>query len=183
MEFLRDLFGSGPLTYDQLADAVRERGYQVVNAAGGAYVPKADTDNLRRQAETLASQLGEANKKLDGYDPTWKDKAEQAQKRLEAQQFDFALEKAVAAAHPRNVKAVMALLDREKLSFAGGDVIGLDKQLDAMKKGEDTAFLFAAPELQKATGLSHQNAKAVGETDAPKEAANQALRSLFGRSN
>ena len=178
MEFLKDLFGSGPLTYDQLAAATREKGYRVVDASSGAYVPKADVDNLQGQVATLTSQLADANEKLEGYDPSWKDKAAQAQKQLEAQQFDFALEKAVAATHPRNARAVMALLDRDKLSFAGGEVIGLEKQLDAMQKGEDTAFLFEAPAPQKATGLSHQNARPVGGSSS-NDAANQALRAFF----
>lgn len=66
MEFLRDLFGGGTLTYDQLTAAAREKGYQVVNAAGGAYVPKADADNLQSQVATLTGQLADANK-------NWKD--------------------------------------------------------------------------------------------------------------
>ncbi len=136
MEFLKDLFGGGPLTYDQLAAAAKEKGYQVVNAAAGAYVSKADADNLQGQVTTLTGQLADANKKLEGYDPTWKAKAEEAQRKLEAQQFDFALEKGVAASGPRNAKAVMAMLDREKLSFAGGEIIGLEKQLEALKKGK-----------------------------------------------
>lgn len=173
MNFLRDLFADGQaMTYDQLAEAAKGKGYQVVNAAGGAYVPKATVD-------TLTDQLGEANKKLDGYDPNWKTQAEDAQKKLDAQKFDFALERAVAEAKPRNAKAVMALLDREKLTFAGGEVIGLEKQMEALKKGDDTAFLFEEAKSTK-TGLSHQGGHEVGGNDK-KEAANEALRSIFGR--
>lgn len=171
MEFLKELFGDQPLTYDQLAEKVKEKGLQLVDVAGGAYVPKKD-------AETLTAQLEAANKKLEGYDPTWKTQAEAARKQLEAQRFDFALEKAVAAAKPRNTQAVLGLLDREKLSFAAGEVIGLDKQLAGLKKGEDTAFLFEEAQPVK-TGLSHQNAHEVGGNDK-KDAANEALRSVFG---
>lgn len=171
MEFLKELFGDQALTFDQLSEAVRGKGLQVVDASGGAYVPK-------DQADALAAQLGEANKKLEGYDPTWKEKAEAAQQKLEAQQFSFALEKAVSTARPRNVQAVMALLDRDKLTFAGGEVIGLEKQVEALKKGADTAFLFEEPRPVK-TALSHQNAHEVGGSDR-KEAANEALRAVFG---
>lgn len=171
MEFLKELFGDQPLTYDQLAEKVKEKGLQLVDVAGGAYVPKKD-------AEILAAQLEAANKKLEGYDPAWKAQAEAARKQLEAQQFDFALEKAVAAAKPRNTQAVLGLLDREKLSFAAGEVIGLDKQMERLKKGEDTAFLFEEVQPVK-TGLSHQNAHEVGGNDK-KDAANEALRSVFG---
>ena len=130
------------------------------------------------QISTLNTQLTEANGKLEGYDPSWKQKAENAQKELERQQFDFALERAVSAAKPRNAKAVTALLDREKLTFAGGEIVGLDKQLTALKAGEDTAFLFADDKPRK-TGLSHQGGRDVGGDDKKAE-ANNALRAAFG---
>lgn len=180
MEFLKDLFGGGSLTYDQLAEAAKSKGFQVVNATGGAYVPKADVDNLNTRIGTLTGQLNDANRKLEGYDPEWKAKADAAQKQLDAQAFDFALDKALAGAKARNVTAVKAMLDREKLSFAGGEVIGLDKQLAALRKGEDTAFLFEQ-ETQQKTGMSHQGG---GEgTPDKKEEANAALRALFGKEN
>lgn len=172
MEFLKELFGEGQaLTYDQLSEAVKAKGLQVVDAAAGAWAPKA-------QVDTLAAQLGEANKKLEGYDPTWREKAEHAQKQLEAQQFDFALERALSAAQPKNVRAVLPFLDREKLTFSGGEVLGLDKQVEALKKSADTAFLFEEGQPMR-TGMSHQNAHEVGGGDK-KEAANEALRGLFG---
>ena len=176
MEFLKDLFNGGPLTYDQLAQAAKDKGISAVNAAGGAYVPKADLDAAQGQIAALAGQLREANTKLEGYDPTWKTKAEEARKALEAQQFDFALEKALAAAKPRNVKALLPFLNRDKLTLADGEIIGLDKQLEALKKGEDTAFLFEV-EQPRRTGLSHQYS-GEGAPDT-KDMANAALRSLF----
>ena len=129
----------------------------------------------RRKAFRLNGQLSEANKKLEGYDPEWKVKVEGEQRKLEAMQFDFALEKGIGAAKPRNAKAVMALIDRDKLKFAGGELIGLDKQLDDLKKGEDTAFLFAEQEPQK-TGMSHRGSEG---SDNKTEAANAALRAVF----
>lgn len=178
MEFLKELFGGGALTYEQLAQAAKDKGIQAVDAAGGAYVPRAELDHAQGQVSTLTAQLGEANKKLEGYDPTWKDKAETARKELEAQQFDFALERALAAAKPRNAKALLPFLDREKLSLAGGEVIGLDKQLEALKKSADTAFLFEA-EPPRSMSMTHQ----YGGEGAPdkKDMANAALRSIFGK--
>lgn len=172
MEFLKELFGDGQaLTYGQLAEAVQTRGMQVVDAAGGAYVPK-------EQVDALTGRLGEVNRKLEGYDPTWKEKAEAARRDLEAQQFNFALERALLEAKPRHVQAVLPFLDREKLTLAGGEVLGLDKQVEALKKRADTAFLFEESQPMR-TGMSHQNAHEVGGGDK-KEAANEALRGLFG---
>lgn len=178
MEFLKELFSGGPLTYDQLVQAAKDKGIQAVNAAGGAYVSKADLDHAQGQVTTLTAQLGEANKKLEGYDPTWKEKAETAQKELEAKQFDFALERALAVAKPRNAKAVLPFLNRDKLTLADGEIIGLDKQLEALKKDAGTAFLFEA-EPTRSMSMTHQ----YGGEGAPdkKDMANAALRSLFGK--
>lgn len=182
MEFLKELFNGGALTYDQLAAAAKSKGYSVVNAADGAYVPKSDLDNLSGQVTTLTGQLGEANKKLEGYDPNWKQQAEADRRKLEGMQFDFALEKGISAAKPRNARAVAALIDREKLKFAGGELIGLDKQLDELKKKADTAFLFDDEEPSRIkTGMSHQN-NGDGAPDK-KDAANDALRSFFRGGN
>ena len=181
MEFLKELFNGGAMTYDQLSAAVKSKGFSVVNAAGGAYVPKSDIDGLNGQITTLTTQLSDANKKLEGYDPNWKTQADAAQKQLEKMQFEFALEKGVSAAKPRNAKAVMALLDREKLKFAGGEVIGLDKQLDDLKKGEDTAFLFDQEQPKLKTGMTHQN-NGTGTPDK-NDAVNDALRSIFKGGN
>lgn len=180
MEFLKDLFGGQAMTYEQLSEAVKTKGLKVVDAANGAYLPKTDVDILNTQITTLTGQLGEANRKLEGFDPEWKTKAEQAQRDIDAMKLDFAVDKAVAASGAKNAKAVRAFLDREKLVMADGEVIGLDKQLDALKKSEDTAFLFqAAPPVK--TGMSHQG----GHEEAPdkKQEANEALRAIFGKEN
>lgn len=171
MEFLKELFGDQALTFDQLSQAVKNKGFDVVNAAGGAFVPKATFD-------TVNGQLSEANQKLEGYDPEWKTKAEAAKQALEAERMEDAIKNSVRAAKARNVAAVVALLDRNKLKYAGGEVIGLEKQLADLQKDEGTAFLFEQEPARK-TGMSHQNG---GEGAADKkEAANDALRALFKR--
>lgn len=180
MDFLRDLFGEGSLTYDQLAAAVKSKGFEVVNATGGAYVPKTDMDNLTTQLNTVKGQLSDANKKLEGYDPDWKSKADAAERKLQDQEFDFALDKALAAAKAKDPIAIKAHLDRSKLSCVQGKIIGLDEQLAPLRKGEITSAYFE-PEIKTKTGLSHQYGKEVGSMgDSKKDEANAALRALFG---
>ena len=38
MDFLKELFGDQALTFDQLSQAAKDKGFEVVNAVGGAYV-------------------------------------------------------------------------------------------------------------------------------------------------
>jgi len=53
MDFLKELFNGQPLSYEQLEAAAKAKGLQVVNAAGGAYVPKTDVDHLNGQITML----------------------------------------------------------------------------------------------------------------------------------
>lgn len=179
MDFLQTLFASGALNWEQFQNAVKKAGFEIVNAAGGAYVPKATVDGLNGQITTLTGQLNTANQKLEGYDPNWKQQAEDAKKQLDAQKFEFAIDRALAGSGARSAKAVRGLLDQTKLTLADdGELIGLDKQLEALRKGEDTAFLFE-PAQKPSTGMSHQG----GSEGTPnlKEEANAALRSLLGK--
>lgn len=178
MDFLQTLFASGALSWEQFQNAVKQAGFEIVNAAGGAYVPKVTVDGLNGQITTLTGQLNTANQKLEGYDPNWKQQAEDAKKQLDAQKFEFAIDRALAGCGARSAKAVRGLLDQSKLTLADdGELIGLDKQLEALRKGEDTAFLFE-PAKKQSTGMSHQG----GGEGSPnlKEEANAALRSLLG---
>lgn len=59
-------------------------------------------------------------------------------------QKTHAIESGVRDAKAKNVKAVMALLDMEKITYENGELTGLTEQLDTLTKGEDTSFLFGA---------------------------------------
>lgn len=170
-DFLRNLdLGEGA----HLPDAAIES----IMAEHGKTIKQRDTT-----ISTLQGQLNEANGKLTGYDPDWQSKADAAKKALEKQQFEFAIERGLSAARPRNAKAVAALLDMDKLKFAGGEVIGLDAQIKALKESEDTAFLFEQeqPQQKQKTGMSHQGGGDVGKEGGKNNytAANNALRAAL----
>ena len=57
-------------------------------------------------------------------------------------QKSHAIESRVRDAKAKNVKAVIALLDMGKISFADGELSGLTEQLETLQKSEDTSFLF-----------------------------------------
>ena len=63
-------------------------------------------------------------------------------------QKTHAIESGVRDAKAKNVKAVIAQLDMEKITFTDGQLGGLSEQLEALQKNEDTSFLFN-------TGNSH----------------------------
>ena len=126
---------------------------------------KAKTTTAEAELAGLKTQLGEANKQIEGFKglkvediqkaaDDWKAKAEQAAKdaatQVGALKFEHALENALTGAKAKNVKAVKALLNTEQLKFneADGSIVGLKEQLEAIQK--DNGYLFeAAGEIQK----------------------------------
>lgn len=145
MDFLKEVFGNEALTYDQLAEKLKgSTAIKLGNLAGGAYVGMDKYKALETKAEGLEKQLGDANTKLEGYDPEWKTKAEQAAKDAEARvaavQFDTALDTALSAAKAKNPKTVKVLLNMDGLKLSDGQIIGLKEQLETIQKDND--FLF-----------------------------------------
>lgn len=66
----------------------------------------------------------------------------------------YAIENGVRDAKARNVKAVLAQLDLTKIGYENEELTGLSEQLEALKSGEDTSFLFgeSAPNISGTHG-------------------------------
>ena len=123
---------------------------------------------LNTELEGVKGQLSQANEQIAGFKELdiegvkqkaaeWEQKYNQAAqdsaREIEQLKFDFALDKELTKAQARNPKAVKALLDRDALKYDKGKIIGLEEQLETLKKNEDSAFLFgsAAPTVQFTT--------------------------------
>lgn len=148
-----------------------------------------DMNDLKQQVTTLTterdaarSQLGEANKKLEGYDPEWRAKAEKAEndakEQVAALQNDFAAQTAISAvkfSSESAKKAFLADLKAKRLPLQEGKLLGFDDYLANYKKNDPGAF---APE----GGLPRMAAGTSGQPAAPTahEQANAALRAAFG---
>ena len=148
-----------------------------------------DMNDLKQQVTTLTterdaarSQLGEANKKLEGYDPEWRAKAEKAEndakEQLAALQNDFAAQTAISAvkfSSESAKKAFLSDLKAKNLPLQEGKLLGFDEYLANYKKNDPGAF---APE----GGLPRMAAGTSGQPAAPTahEQANAALRAAFG---
>lgn len=70
----------------------------------------------------------------------------------------YAIESGVRDAKARNIKSVIALLDTTKITYENDELSGLSEQLEALKTGEDTSFLFGdARQLPSGTHVSTPN--------------------------
>jgi len=135
---------------------------------------------LTTDRDGLKTQLGEANTKLSGYDPDWKTKAttaeQDAQKKIDAMKFDYALDGALKGAKARDAVAVKAHLQADALKLDGDNILGLKEQLEKVKT--DSPFLFEdekpAPKFSTATPGIKEG------TQTTNDKINAALRGAFG---
>lgn len=139
MEFLKEIFGSEALTYDQLAEKLKGNDkIKIANLASGEYVSKYKLDD----AEKL---LAAERAKLADFDPDWKTKIANAEKaadeKLSAFKLEQAVEGALKNAKVRDTVAVKAHLSMDNVKLnEKGELEGLSGQLEKLKA--DNAYLF-----------------------------------------
>ncbi len=109
-------------------------------------------DTQIRTKEAKITELSDAVKKFDGVDVSklqeqvsnWEKKYGED---MAAAKKDAAVRLAIAKAHPRNEKALMALLDLDIVKVNDdGSLIGLNEQMETIKKENDYLF---EPEKQE----------------------------------
>lgn len=72
-------------------------------------------------------------------------------------QKTYAIEGSVRDAKAKNVKAVMALLDMEKITFENGELSGITEQLESLKTNEESSFLFGEAQAAPPAGTRFNN--------------------------
>lgn len=144
---------------------------------------KASVATLTAERDTARTNLADANKKLEGYDPDWKQKATDAEEKAAAQVS--AIKRQYAAASAASAlkftsesakKAFLADLDAKNLPLQDdGTLLGFDDYVASYKKTDPGAF---APD----GGLPRVSGSATGTPATPtaKDQANAALRAAFG---
>lgn len=109
---------------------------------------KANVDTLKAERDAARTQLADANKKLEGYDPEWKTKAEQAQQKAAAQisalKADYAAENAAAGLKFSSAsakKAFLADLKAKGLALQDdGKLLGFEDFVKDYKTTDPNAF-------------------------------------------
>lgn len=112
---------------------------------------KQSIDTLKAERDAARNQLATANKKLEGYDPDWKTKAEQAQQQAQQQvgalKAQYAASNAAAGLKFSSTsarKAFLADLNAKKLPLQDdGSLLGFDDFVKSYKQSDPDAF---APE-------------------------------------
>ena len=122
-----------------------------------------DIETLKQTIETLQNENKAATDKYN---------AELAEIKLAG-----AVDTALLGADALNVKAVKALLDMSKIKMDGDVLLGINEQIESLKKAEDSKMLFKAVEVGKQKGPNFAGVKpgegntGNGESNAPKSLA------------
>lgn len=176
---LKELLGEE--LYSQVQEKLGDHKIDIVS--NGQWIPKAKFDELNESVKEYKQQLKsrdeqlEELKKIDaeGLQAKIKElqeanqKAEQEwQEKLQKQQFEFSLDKALTSARVRNPKAVKALLDTDVIKLDGDKLLGLEEQLNKIK--ESDPYLFEEekqPEPPKPTFTTGQHQTNGNTNDDP----------------
>jgi len=157
-EFLKEL-GLEDSVIDKI---MAENGKDIENAKGDVSKLEAEIKTKEKELETLQGQLKKANEQIEEFKDMdidaikkaaddYKEKYETAKievgEELEKIKFEYAIDKALGQAKARNTKAVKALLDLDNLKLTDDKILGLDEQLENIKKEND--FLFEGEKKEK----------------------------------
>jgi len=143
MEFLKEFLGED--LYNQVAEKLNGNDkIKLVNIADGSYVEKSvyDADVQKAKEEAAAVPEGKSLVDTSEYDALKSDK-DKLEKDFAEHKFESALDFKLASSGARNIKAVKALLDRDKIELGEDGLTGVDEQLETIKAESD--YLFAAP--------------------------------------
>lgn len=137
---------------------------------------------LETAKSQLEQQLGKANETLQGYDPDWKTKAQQAQQdadnKIAALQREFATKEQTAALHFSSEsakKAFIADLTAKELPLQEGKMLGFDDFVKQYKQSDPAAFAQQEQVPRFAT-----TAMGTASSGTLKDQANAAIRAAFG---
>ena len=166
----------------------------IMNLHGADITAKVnEITTLKAEKTTLTEQLSTANSKLEGYDPEWKAKAEQAKTDAAAQvaalEKGYALERKASGYLLKEAaggikfssesarKAFLADAKAQNFAMKDGEIMGFDDYVKAFKESDPSAIL---PD----GGMARFSASATGAPGQPAnahEAANAAFRAAFGQ--
>ena len=135
-----------------------------------------DLSDRDKQLETLKNSTGDIET-LKQTIETLQNENKMAADKYNAELAEIKLAGAVDTADALNVKAVKALLDMSKIKMDGDVLLGINEQIESLKKAEDSKMLFKAVEVGKQKGPNFAGVKpgegntGNGESNAPKSLA------------
>ena len=137
-----------------------ELGNKVLEALKNKVIPKSRFDDVNNAKKNTESLLAERDKQIEdlkasaGASDDLKKQIEKLQAdnkaaveakdaEIKSIKINNAVNTALLSAGAKNIKAVMALVDMDKVKLSDkGDISGIDEQIEALKGSDDSKFLF-----------------------------------------
>lgn len=158
MEFLKEIFSGGALTYEQLAEAVQEKGIELADLATGAYAPQDRLTALETERDALKTQLTDANQAIKGFETLdvesikakaaeWESKynadTQALRDQLAQTEYSFAVKEAANGLQFTSESARRAFLSdltAQKLPLQDGKLLGMEDYVKGYQKNDPGAF-------------------------------------------
>lgn len=163
-DFLKNLGIEDKDLIDKILD---ENSADIGKAKGELQTYKDRVTDLEQQLETqktenstLKKSVGDAttlNEKIAQLETEKANLTNEFNTKVTELQKSHAIENGVRDAKAKNTKAVMALLDMEKITYENGELGGLSDQLTALQSGDDTSFLFGGGQPSAPAGTEPNN--------------------------
>ena len=163
-DFLRGLGIEDKDIIDKILD---EHSADIGKAKGDYETLKTQVDDLTKQLKDKDKQIGELetvrqdnetlNNKIKELEDSNKSVLTEWEKKYGTLEKTHAIESGIRDAKGKNIKAITALLDLEKITYADGKLDGLSEQLETLTKGEDTGFLFGESKPASPAGTNPNN--------------------------
>lgn len=129
--------------------AVAERDKQLNELKKGV----GDNEELKKQIETLQAENKATKEKYESD--------------IQTMRINNAIDQALTGAGAKNLKAVRALLDLEKIKMDGEAVTGIEDQIKALTSAEDSKFLFNVKTETKQSPVGMKAGEGGKSTDKP----------------
>ncbi|MFT8878865.1 MAG: phage scaffolding protein [Oenococcus sp.] len=176
------------LTDEQIDTVMKLSGQDTNQLKSQLAEAKATTDTLNGQIKDFQSQLDtakkdktnsdELNTKISDLQTQLKDSQSKADAQLKAFKKNSAIEVGLLKAGTSNIKALKAGLDLDKISLDDkGNLIGLNDQIDTLKKDDAWAPLFPKETHPATQNREHNHVIEPDDPDVEKTKLQQAFKS------
>ena len=173
-EFLKNLGIEDKDIIDKILD---ENSSDIGRAKGELDTYKNKAENLEKDIKTKEDKIADLEKQVNGIDAL-NQKISQLETdktnltndlntKVSSIKKEHAIEGAIRDAKGKNIKAIRALLDDEKITYENDTLGGIADQLTALASAEDSSMLFGEAKVNAPTGTHLNNPPAGGNGGNP----------------
>lgn len=185
-DFLKNL---GIEDNDIISKILDENSADIGRAKGELQTYKDKVTDLEGQVQTKDGEIATLQKKVGDTDALNQQIAQlttdktnltnELNTKVNKIQKDYAIEGRIRDRKGKNVKAIKALLDEDKITYEDGNLGGIDDQLDALEKAEDSAMLFGA--VSAPSGTHHHTPNSSGGNPPTANTFAEAIAKSLGK--